>query len=118
MVSVSQFSHWSRYFRWAITRQGDEMAPLSTNDRSFDGIDGVVFSGRDDDVLDADGETPADGIVTLEWLLLLLLLLLLLFDVVKLSGANDAGFDSIDFDITDDSGWDGSNIRWYDSSSA
>lgn len=42
---------------------GVDIAFVSIIERSIDGIadNGVVFSGRDEDVLDADGETPAVG---------------------------------------------------------
>lgn len=42
---------------------GVDMAFVSIIERSIDGIadNGVVFSGRDEDVLDVDGDTPAVG---------------------------------------------------------
>lgn len=42
---------------------GVDIALDSIIERSIDGIadSGVVFSGRDEDVLDADGDTPAVG---------------------------------------------------------
>lgn len=75
------------------------MALDSISDRSIGGArpdTGVELSGRDDDVLDADGEMPDAG----NTVVLLLLLLL----VVRLSGPNAGLLFSIDFDRTDDSG--------------
>lgn len=74
---------------------------------------GVEFSGRDE-VLDADGDTPAADKPAV-WLLLLLVLLLF---VVRLSGANDWLLFSMDFEMTDENGCTDSRARWYDSKNA
>lgn len=99
----ASFGRHISFFYWTIVPDGN----VDT---------GVEFSGLDDEVLDADGDTPAAD-KPLVWLSLLLLFVLLLLLVVRLNGANAWLLFSIDLEMTDN-GCTDSSARWYDSRNA